>query len=54
MLEENNNKIVNEITTGFEEHGDVRKLTLINEIPEGLTFLEFNEYVNSYDKVKKR
>lgn len=44
---------INEITKGFEEHGDIRKLTEIDEIPNGLTFLEFNEYVNNFDKVKK-
>ena len=42
------------ITDGFEEHGDIRKLTEINEIPEKLTFKEFNQYVNKYDKTKRR
>lgn len=41
-----------DITKGFKEHGDIRKLTQIDEIPEGLTFLEFNEYVNEFDYKK--
>ena len=37
------------ITAGFEEHGDIRKLTLIDSIPSGLSFKEFNEFVNKFD-----
>lgn len=45
---------ITDITSGFEEHGDIRKLTEIDSIPDGLTFKEFNEYVNQFDnKVSK-
>ena len=38
-----------EITKGFDEHGDIRKLTEIDSIPEGLSFKEFNQFVNEFD-----
>ncbi len=38
---------IKEITSGFNEN-DKRILTEIPEIPEGMSFKEFNEYVNSY------
>ena len=40
---------IKDITSGFEIT-DIRKLTEISEIPDGLTFKEFNEYVNQFDK----
>ncbi len=43
---------LNEITKGFDEHGDIRKLTLIDSIPVGLSFKEFNEFVNEFDVSK--
>jgi len=45
---------IKEITKGFDEHGDIRKLTEISEIPDNLSFKEFNDYVNSYDKIYKK
>lgn len=45
---------IKNITDGFEEHGDIRKLTEIDSIPDGLTFCEFNNYVNEFDKGKKK
>ena len=43
---------IKDITSGFEIT-DIRKLTEISEIPDGLTFKEFNEYVNQFDKDKR-
>ena len=40
---------IEDLTSGFNEN-DIRKLTEISEIPDGLTFKEFNEYVNQFDK----
>ena len=45
---------IKEITSGFEEHGDIRKLTEIDSIPDGLTFKEFNQFVNGFDNSKKK
>lgn len=45
---------IEEITSGFEEHGDIRKLTEIDSIPSGLTFKEFNDFVNDFDNVKNK
>ena len=45
---------IQEITSGFEEHGDIRKLTEIDSIPSGLTFKEFNDFVNDFDNVKNK
>lgn len=45
---------IEEITSGFEEHGDIRKLTEIDSIPDGLTFKEFNNFVNEFDNVKRK
>lgn len=45
---------IEEITSGFEEHGDIRKLTGIDSIPDGLTFKEFNNFVNEFDNVKRK
>lgn len=45
---------IEEITSGFKERGDIRKLTEIDEIPEGLTFKEFNNFVNEFDIVKSK
>lgn len=47
-------KAIEEITGGFEEHGDIRKLTEIDSIPDGLTFKEFNQFVNEFDNCKKK
>ena len=33
----------------FEAKGDIRSLTEIPELPSGLSFKEFNEYINSFD-----
>ena len=44
---------IDEITRYHREHGDIRKITEIPELPSGLSFKEFNEYVNSYDKDSK-
>lgn len=44
---------IEEITSGFEERGDIRKLTEIDSIPIGITFKEFNNFVNEFDNVKK-
>lgn len=46
---ENVESAIKDITSGFEIT-DIRKLTEISEIPDGLTFKEFNEYVNQFDK----
>ena len=40
---------VNDITSGFNEN-DIRELTEIPDIPEKLSYKEFNEYVNQFDK----
>lgn len=45
---------IEEITSGFDEHGDIRKLTEIDSIPDGLTFKEFNNFVNEFDNVKRK
>lgn len=44
---------IGNITSGFEEK-DIRKLTEISEIPSGLTFKEFNDFVNSFDKLNNK
>ena len=38
---------IKNITSGFKEN-DIRELTEIPNIPEGLSFKEFNKYVNSF------
>lgn len=45
---------IDEITSGFEKQGDVRKLTEIDSIPSGLTFKEFNNFVNEFDNPKRK
>lgn len=45
---------IEEITSGFEERGDIRKLTEIDSIPIGITFKEFNNFVNEFDNVKNK
>lgn len=45
------NDAIKEITSGFEEHNDVRVLTEIPNIPTSLSFKEFNQYVNQFDAV---
>jgi hypothetical protein len=45
---------IENITSGFEEHGDIRTLTEIDGIPSGLSFKEFNQYVNKFDNKKLR
>ena len=45
---------IKEITNGFKERGDIRKLTEIDTIPDNLTYKEFNQYVNKFDKTKTR
>lgn len=47
-------KAIEEITSGFEEHGDIRKLTEIDSIPDNLTFNEFNNFVNEFDNSKNK
>ena len=44
---------IKRLTDGYEEHGDIRKLTEIDCIPDGLTFKEFNQFVNKFDNCKK-
>ena len=44
---------IGNITSGFEKK-DIRKLTEISEIPSGLTFKEFNDFVNSFDKLNNK
>lgn len=39
---------INSITSGYEEN-DIRLLTEIPDIPDGLTFMEFNRYVNQFN-----
>lgn len=46
-------KALDEITSGFEQT-DIRKLTEIPDIPDGLTFKEFNQYVNNFDMVYEK
>lgn len=45
---------IEDITSGFKEHGDIRKLTEIDSIPSGLTFKEFNNFVNEFDDTKRK
>lgn len=45
---------IDKVTEGYEENGDIRVLTEIPSIPDGITFKEFNEYVNSFDEVYKK
>lgn len=47
-------KAIEDITKGFEEHGDIRKLTEIDPIPEGMSFKEFNCFVNEFDLSKEK
>lgn len=51
---ESTEEAIKEITSGFEEHGDIRKLTEIDSIPDGLTFKEFNQFVNEFDNMKSK
>lgn len=44
---------IENITSGFEKT-EIKKLTEISEIPSGLTFKEFNDYVNDFDKVNNK
>ena len=44
---------IGNITSGFGKK-DIRKLTEISEIPSGLTFKEFNDFVNSFDKLNNK
>ncbi len=41
---------IKNITSGFHEN-DIRILTEIPEIPEGMSFKQFNEYVNSFEPI---
>ena len=43
---------LDDITTRFKENGDIRVLTKINDIPSGLSFKEFNNYVNGFENVR--
>ncbi|MDD4298707.1 MAG: transglutaminase domain-containing protein [Bacilli bacterium] len=43
---------ITDITEGFEASGDIRVLTEITDIPSGLSFKEFNNYVNSFENSK--
>ncbi len=45
---------IQDITSGYKEKGDIRKITEIPELPAGLSFKEFNEYVNSFDNDTKK
>ena len=45
---------IQDITSGYKEKGDIRKITEIPELPAGLSFKEFNEYVNSFDSDTKK
>ena len=45
---------IEDITSGFKDHGDIRKLTEIDSIPSGLTFKEFNNFVNEFDDTKRK
>lgn len=42
-------KALEDITSGFEKQ-DIRVLTEIPDIPDNITFKEFNKYVNSFDR----
>ena len=44
---------IKDITGGYKERGDIRKLTEIPIIPSGLSFKEVNEFVNSFDNDTK-
>ncbi len=44
----NIDEAINSITSGYEEN-DIRLLTEIPDIPDGLTFMEFNRYVNQFN-----
>lgn len=44
----NIDEAINSITSGYEEN-DIRLLTEIPDIPDGLTFMEFNGYVNQFN-----
>lgn len=43
---------IKNITSGFKERGDIRKLTEIDSIPDKLTFKDFNQFVNEFDNIK--
>lgn len=43
---------INDITSSYKEKGDIRKITEIDSIPDGLTFKEFNQFVNEFDNIK--
>ena len=43
---------LDDITYMFKEHGDVRELTEIPCIPIGLSFKNFNNFVNDFDNKK--
>lgn len=45
-------KAIKNITSGYKEKGDIRKLTEIDSIPDKLTFKEFNQFVNEFDNIK--
>lgn len=47
-------KAIQEITSGYKEQGDIRRLTEIESIPDGLTFKEFNQFVNEFDNCKSK
>ena len=49
---ESADQAIEKITNSFEEKGSIRKLTEIDSIPTGLTFKEFNLFVNKFDNVK--
>jgi hypothetical protein len=44
---------IDDITRYHREHGDIRKITEIPDLPAGLSFKEFNNYVNSFDRDEK-
>ena len=43
---------IKDITSGFKERGDIRKLTESDSIPDKLTFKDFNQFVNEFDNIK--
>lgn len=45
---------ISDITSGFNERGDTRRLTEIDSIPDNMTFQEFNQFVNNFDTYKKK
>lgn len=47
------NDAINGITSGYKDQNDVRVLTEIPNIPVGLSFKEFNQYVNQFNEFKK-